>query len=107
MITPCEKACRECPNFNRPTPKPLRDIQEHGCYADTDHIIPRFLGKLAGTSSLLKNYIRSPANKQQLCRWEHDSKTAREIASPESIIVPSQRFMIDAIIRARHGKRAA
>lgn len=102
MISACEGANPECPYFNRPTPGPLRGQQEHGCFSDTDHIIPRFMGRQA-CSKLLKNFIRSKANQQQLCRNEHDIKTAEEWKNPP--IVPSERFMIDAIVRARREHR--
>lgn len=102
MITGCPNPNPNCPYFNRNTPSPLRGEQTHGCYADTDHVIPRFMGRIAGASTLLKNYIRSKANQQQLCRWEHDQKTIDEqIDHPE---IPSERFMIDAI-KASRAKR--
>jgi len=99
MITSCPNACPECPLYDKSTPKALRGIQNHGCYSDTDHIIPRFMGRVAGATTLLKNFIRSKANQQQLCRWEHDEKTIDEWDNPPEI--PSDRFMIDAIKRSR------
>ena len=100
MITPCPNACPECPLYRRRTPKPLRGEQSHGCYADTDHIIPRFMGKSA--SSLVKAYIHSPTNKQQLCRNEHNEKSREDLVNlPE---LPSRDFMVAAIMRARRIK---
>ena len=93
-ITPCPNPNPECPYFNRPTPSTLKDSQEHGCFASCDHIIPRFIGRQA-TSALVKNYVRSKANQQQLCRWEHDKKTVEEWQTPPEI--PPERVMIDAI----------
>jgi hypothetical protein len=43
-----------------------------GCFSDTDHIVPQRLG----TTALNAAYIDLPVNKQQLCRREHDAKTA-------------------------------
>ena len=102
MITPCPNACPECPLYTKKAPTPLRDKQEHGCFSDTDHIIPRFIGRQA-TSALVKNYVRSKANQQQLCRWEHDKKTVEEWQNPPEL--PTERFMIDAIKEARRLKR--
>lgn len=97
MIGECPNASPECPYFDRATRGVLHDTQDNGCYTDTDHRIPKFMGR--GANALLRNYIRSDDNKQQLCRHEHDLKTAEEFKDhPE---LPSERFMIDALIRAR------
>lgn len=101
MITECPKANTECPYFNRSTPGALHETQEHGCFADTDHKIPRFMGR--GASSLLRNYIRSEDNQQQLCRHEHDIKTAEERNDQPEL--PSDRFMIDTLVRLRANKK--
>lgn len=94
MITPCPNPNPDCPFYGKRPPKRLEGEQSHGCYADTDHVIPRFVGRQA-TSKLVKNYVRSKANQQQLCRWEHEEKTrADEINPPE---IPPERVMIDAI----------
>ena len=103
MITGCPNPNPNCPYFNRNTPSPLRGEQTHGCYSDTDHVTPRFMGRIAGATTLLKNYIRSDANKQQLCRWEHDKKTIDEWNNPPEL--PSEAFMISAIKEARLRKR--
>lgn len=103
MITPCPNACPECPFYEKKAPKPLQGTQEHRCFSDTDHIIPRFMGRIAGASTLLKNYIRSTANQQQLCRWEHDQKTIDEWNNPP--IIPSEAFMISAIKESRRRRK--
>lgn len=88
-----------------PCPSPNKEgcaYAERGkCYADTDHIIPRFMSK--GAPALLRNYIRTPQNQQQICRFEHDQKTMQDFITPPEI--PSDRFMIDAIIQARRARR--
>lgn len=56
----------ECPN-----PRPDCKYYDKGCFSDTDHIVPRRLGKCA----LSKAYINLPENKQQMCRSEHDEKS--------------------------------
>ena len=61
------------------------------------------MGRIAGATTLLKNYIRSTANQQQLCRWEHDQKTVDEWNNPPE--VPSEAFMIAAIKEARARKK--
>ena len=92
MKTPCGKELEGCP------------YKERGkCYEDTDHKIPRYLGRQASASALLKNYIRSDANKQQLCRYEHDQKSLEDLRNPPEI--PDEKFMIDAIIKSRRAKR--
>lgn len=69
-IGSCPNPSFECPWFRRPTPRPLKGSQEHGCFSDLDHIVPQRLG----TTALAKTYINLPENKQQLCRWDHDEK---------------------------------
>jgi hypothetical protein len=50
-------------------------------------------------SKLLRNYINSADNKQQLCRREHDAKTIEERDNlPE---VPDARYMIDTLVALR------
>lgn len=81
----------ECPNAG------MEGCPYKPCFADTDHVIPRFMGK--GATKLVQNYIRSKANQQQLCRFEHDKKTREEWENPPEL--PTERFMIDAIKRVR------
>lgn len=65
----CPVSNETCPWFNRP---PRVKGAENGCFADTDHIVPQRLA----TTALASLYIHSPENKQQICRSEHDEKTA-------------------------------
>lgn len=95
MITDCPNAHEGCPYFDKPTPKALRGEQSHGCRADTDHIIPRWMGRAATASPLLRNYIRSKANQQQLCRLEHDKKTIEDWDNPP--LPPTDFEMVTAI----------
>lgn len=74
----------ECPNPRAECPYAARE----GCFSDTDHIVPQRLGK----TTLAAVYIDLPANKQQLCRWEHDQKTA---SGDEPL--PERHVMRDAI----------
>lgn len=98
-IKHCPNPSYECPWFRRPTPAALEGTQEHGCFSDNDHIVPRFLGETAiENAQILKEYIRLPENQQQICRWEHDIKTREEELNPPE--PPSREFMEDAIIRA-------
>ena len=98
MIGPCPNPREDCPYYGRRAPASLEGEQTHGCRADTDHILPRFVGKQA-VSKLVKNFIRSKANQQQICRWEHDKKSLEDLKNPPEI--PSDRFMIDAIKASR------
>jgi hypothetical protein len=72
-----------------PSPKPDCKYAERGCFSDTDHIVPRRLA----TTALSATYIELQANKQQLCRREHEEKTAQgdeplpEIAEMREAIV--------------------
>ena len=102
MITPCPFANEACPHYAKEPPAQLYVEQEHGCYSDTDHIVPQSMGRKKYASALLRNYIDTPANKVQKCRWEHDAKTNEDIKVTP--IVPSEQFMIDAIKRARARK---
>lgn len=58
----------ECPNPRADCPYAARK----GCFSDTDHIVPKRLAK----TTLAAVYVELPANKQQICRWEHEEKTA-------------------------------
>ena len=90
MKTPCFENHEQCPYKNR-----------SGCYSDTDHQIPRFMAK--GASALVRNYIRTPANQQQLCRFEHDQKSLDDLMYPPEL--PSERVMIGAIMQARRDRK--
>lgn len=57
----------ECPNPRPDCPYAARE----GCFSDTDHIVPKRLAK----TTLAAVYVELPANKQQICRREHDEKT--------------------------------
>ena len=74
----------ECPTPRAECPYAARE----GCFSDTDHIVPRRLA----TTALTATYIDLPANKQQLCRWDHDQKT-RNGDEP----LPERAEMIEAI----------
>ena len=102
MITPCPYANEGCPYYGKDAPPQLEETQEHGCYSDTDHVIPQALGRRRYATTLLKHFISTPANKVQRCRWEHDFKTEEEQQNPPQL--PSEKFMIDAIRRARYGR---
>lgn len=104
-IGPCNEACPECPLWSHRPPKALEDTQEHGCYSDTDHVVPRYLARRVGATALLKNYIKSPVNQVQTCRWEHMQKTEREYENPEAVDIPTEQFMIDALKRVRFERR--
>lgn len=90
----CPDPSPQCPWYNRPTPPQLRGTQEHGCFSDEDHIFPKSLGNTA----LLKLYIQLPENKQQVCRWWHDYKTAQEQIEPPT--PPTREFALEALARA-------
>lgn len=96
-IEACPNACPECPLYDRRPPKPLRATQEHGCYSDRDHIIPKFMGK--GAIKLVKRFIHSPENYQQLCRWEHNEKSIEDLQNPPEL--PDVEFMRAAVRAAR------
>lgn len=60
-------------------PNPQPDCKyAPNCFADTDHIVPRYLANQAGATAMLGIYINHPVNKQQMCRREHDEKTHTE-----------------------------
>lgn len=80
-----------CPNANR-VGCPVAE-RKGGCFADTDHIVPQRYKRM---SLLVRKYIVTPENKQQICRWEHEEKTTHE--SPA--LIPDEAFMLDAVRRA-------
>lgn len=65
------------------------------CFADTDHVVPQRLARAAGATALAKLFIHHEVNKQQLCRREHDEKTADGDAP-----LPSNEEMIEAIVNS-------
>lgn len=76
-----------------PTPQAECKYAElRGCFSDTDHIVPRRLA----TTALSATYIELQANKQQMCRREHDEKTAQ---GDEPL--PEIEAMREAIVRAQ------
>lgn len=90
---PCPNANENCKYWGQAPPPELRRLgQENGCYSDHDHIVPRRLG----CTALAAFYIlHVPENQQQLCRAEHDIKTALGDAP-----LPSEEYMRDAIVLA-------
>lgn len=90
MITPCPNANENCKYFGR-SPLPQLRGAENGCFADTDHIVPQRFRTLG---SLIRLYIDTPDNKQQLCRSTHDEK--REYYDD----IPEDEVMYDAVMRA-------
>lgn len=89
-IEQCPNPRPDCPYYTRRPPEQLR-YQEHGCFSDIDHLIPRCLGRTA----LAKAFINLPENKERKCRWEHDDKTHQDLINPPSL--PSVREMQEAI----------
>lgn len=93
MITPCPEPNKEgCPWVDRPG----------GCFADTDHIVPRFLARRVGDGvgkMIARKYVDLPENKQQLCRYEHDQKSAEELETPPEL--PELEVMKAAIKQRR------
>lgn len=59
-------------------PPELRQVQEHGCFSDRDHIIPQRLARRFGRTSLEREIIYDQENIVQTCRAEHDEKTVQE-----------------------------
>lgn len=90
----CPNANEECVWYNRPAPDCLKSTQEHGCFSDNDHILPRSLGETA----LDKAYLELPSNQQQICRAEHDQKTQQEIHDPPQL--PDRETMRESIAKA-------
>lgn len=78
MIGACPNPSRACPYYGARPRGPLRREQSHGCFSDTDHKIPQRLVKRVAETALAREIINDPDNLQQLCRWEHDEKTAHE-----------------------------
>jgi hypothetical protein len=77
----------ECPNPQAG----CKYAELRGCFSDTDHIVPQRLG----TTALNAAFIDLPSNKQQLCRREHDAKTA---AGDEPL--PDVETMREAVVLA-------
>ncbi len=89
---PCPFANEQCKYWNRPAPPELKREQDHGCFADHDHIVPQRLG----TTALAACYIKQhPENQQQLCRELHDAKTSNGDAP-----LPSDEYMLRRITEA-------
>lgn len=87
MLGECPYVNEGCRWYGR---EPRIKGADNGCFSDTDHIVPRRLA----TTALSKLFIESPENKQQLCRAEHDEKTA---LGDEPL--PSREVMVDSLTR--------
>lgn len=87
---PCPSPRELCPYFERPAPEPLAEQQEHGCFSDVDHIVPRRLGQTA----LGKTFIQLPDNKQQICRYQHEQKPLE----PDEL--PPREYMVERVREA-------
>lgn len=75
----CPNPREDCPYYDRRAPKKLRGTQSHGCFSDLDHVVPKRLIKQyrkTAIGKLVRDYINNPVNHEQLCRWDHDEKTA-------------------------------
>lgn len=92
MITPCPHPQEGCPYFDRQPPPQLAD-QDHGCFSDTDHLVPK---RFRGIGWLVGLYIETPNNKVQTCRWWHDDKTERETTD----LIPNHQFMLESVMSA-------
>lgn len=105
----CPNPDPRCPWFRRPTPKSLRDSQEHGCFSDLDHKVPQRLAREVGATALEKAYIlNSKDNRQQLCRWEHDEKCVTgddPIPSEEYMYETLARELVEGIVNLSESKR--
>lgn len=76
-----------------PSPDPdCKYAERGGCFSDTDHIVPRRLAQ-CGLSAI---FIELQSNKQQLCRREHEEKTAQ---GDEPL--PDRETMREAVLQAQ------
>lgn len=91
-IKPCPHPQEGCPYFNHEPPPQLKG-QEHGCYSDVDHLVPKRFKKLGWLVGL---YIETPTNKVQTCRWWHEDKTERETTN----LIPPTEFMVESVLHA-------
>ena len=89
MYTECPRAHEGCRWFDK---EPRVPGAENGCFADTDHIVPQRLA----AKGLARAFIQSRENKQQLCREEHEAKTADgdEPLPPRELMVESLRRQV-------------
>lgn len=85
---PCPNPNQEgCPWQERPG----------GCFSDTDHIVPQ---RYRSLGLLVKKYIQTPDNQQQICRYEHDQKNLNSHVTESTDQIPAEEFMLDAVARA-------
>ena len=63
------------------------------CFSDIDHRTPQ---RFKSIGWLVRHYINTPDNKERLCRWEHEQKSALESAD----LIPDDMTMLDAVTRA-------
>ena len=75
----CPNPQEDCPYYRRPAPGKLKGTQSHGCFSDSDHIIPQRLARRRSATRAEKQYImQNPENREQLCRNLHNEKTLAE-----------------------------
>lgn len=75
-------------------------------YSDSDHIVAQRYRKPENIppqykhlAHLIAQYIDTPENRQQLCRYEHNQKTGSEAELLENCL-PDETFMLNALGRA-------
>lgn len=96
MRRECPNASPECKYYGRKPPQELRGLQEHGCFEDIEHLIPR----RAGTCALSRYIIRRPENQEWVCRAEHDEKNHREsLTGVDDHQIPSVEEMAEMVER--------
>lgn len=104
MIRACETANEQCPIYHRAPPEQLASTQEHGCFSDTDHkVSARVLHdpdiEFEGFGrTILRKYIDSDINLEQMCRADHEAKNQLEAETGESYWqLPSLEVMVHAL----------
>lgn len=81
-VAPCEQANERCFLYRYSPPDQLADTQDHGCYKDRDHIVPRrmVIDEPEGPADRLHNdyVLLSPDNIRMICRREHHERNIAE-----------------------------
>lgn len=97
-VMTCEKAQESCFLYSCEPPEALKQQQDHGCFKDRDHIVPRraVIDEPQTPADWIDNdyILRSPNNIRWICRQEHHQRNMIEQREDRLLFpVPTLAFM--------------
>jgi len=101
-VAACEQANERCFLYHYDPPDQLAKTQDHGCFKDRDHIVPRrmVIDEPEGPADRVYNdyILLSPDNIRMICRREHHERNIAEQKNDTLILpVPPLEFMMQSL----------